>query len=190
MASRGVADQQPLGKLAPRVSYMAVVITSAFRYGLIMRESFASEQGVGKIQTKLSRLCLVAQLSLAPYFSGMAEAQPLGQQSANTLLQAAPPSVLVTPNSRFVGTTPVQVGGFAPPKQMMLAWKYANERLIATVVQAPSPQPNSVSYARFGFRPAASMTVVASPVNLTFKADVVDELVVDTSHPPEIASGN
>jgi hypothetical protein len=131
------------------------------------------------------RRAISASICLAtPLASAALAGSALAQSTVTALPPGAPPPMRIAIDPKFVGTTAIQVPPPAPPKQVRLAWKYANERLIATGTPIAHGPPNTVSYARTKFRPAAIIPMGPRPINPGYRPDVVNEPTIDTSHPP------
>lgn len=124
-------------------------------------------------------ICLATPLASA-VFAGSA----LAQSAASTLPPGTPPPMRIVIDPKFVGTTAIKTPATAPPKQVLLAWKYANERLIATGTPIAHVPPNTASYARTKFQPARIIPMGPRPINPGYLPDVVNEPTIDTSHPP------
>lgn len=115
---------------------------------------------------------------------GAAQAQSVVPDNTPSQMQSVPQVGPVTPDAQFVGTTSVQIAAPMPPMQVRLAWKYANERLIATVAPVTGPMPAMAAYPRVPFKPATAGPTGPLQANPTFQPDAVNEPVVDTSHSP------
>jgi len=131
------------------------------------------------------RRAISASVCLAsPLASAILAGPALAQTAATALPPSTPSPLRIVIDPKFVGTTAIQVPPPAPPKQVLLAWKYANERLIATGTPIAHVPPNTASYARTKFQPARIIPVGPRPINPGYQPDVVNEPTIDTSHSP------
>lgn len=131
------------------------------------------------------RRAISASIYLAsPLASAILAGPALAQTAASALPPSTPPPMRIVIDPKFVGTTAIQAPPTAPPKQVLLAWKYANERLIATGTPIAHAPPNTASYAHTKFQPATIVPIGPTPINPGYRPDVVDEPTIDTSHSP------
>jgi hypothetical protein len=162
--------------------------------------SVARADGVCRLIAKRANFALMFSSSALICAAGTTSAMAQNAPPAS-LLNPQPPQQ-IAPDPQFVGTTlfqahtttqPVPVTAstsLAPGSplgasvQVALARKYRDEPQIAPTVHAAPQVPGSVVPPRSLFRPAPMPSMGQPTANPTYKADVVNEPMVDTSHLP------
>lgn len=114
----------------------------------------------------------------------------LAQDSALVVIASSSGQPAVTPDAKFLGTVPLQVSAASPPKQVLLAWKFAHERMIAMDVPVFAIVPIAAPSPRIPFQPTTGFSSGLPPSNPTYQPDLTNEPMVDTLRQPVAMPSN